>query len=109
MQEEDALKEKRRHERTPTNVSARYRSLENLDFSSGIIKNVSETGMLLQGEKPADEQDSIQLLALESADSEMFQATARVAWCSGKAKELKADDIIDSFLLGLEVIHKTPV
>jgi len=102
-------KERRRHERIPSDINARYRNMKEEGFSPGTIKNISQSGMLIRGEKAACQEDNVHVVALEHTDEEKFQATARIAWCNREAKELKTDDVADSFLLGLEVIKKTVV
>ena len=102
-------KERRRHKRIPSDIKAQYRDLKEEDFSSGTIKNISKSGMLLRGEKAACQEDSVHVVSLKQPDEKEVQATARVAWCNREAKELNTKDVADSFLLGLEVIKKTTI
>ena len=102
-------KERRRHKRTPADIKAQYRRSEEEEYSKGTIKNISQSGMLLEGEKAASQEDDVHIVALDPPDKDQFQATARVAWCCREVKELKTEDVADSFLLGLEVIKKIDV
>ena len=108
MSQERNIFEKRKHERKPVSIPARYRCLDDMNFSSGTIRNVSEKGLLLEGEKFESREHRLQVLAIDSQDEEIFQATAEVAW-SKEARELKADDVMNAFLMGLQVIQKTKI
>jgi hypothetical protein len=108
MERDEDFVERRETERRPANIRAKYRNLNDFQFANGVIRNLSERGFLLEGQKYEPAQERIQVLTVDVPNEQMIQATARVAW-SREAKALRADKVEDAFLIGLEVIEKAVV